>query len=90
MSCVGRIPGVTILDHSPRLMSQQPDQGRLVCACFGVGFNTIVDTITSRQLTTAQQIGEVLQAGTNCGSCVPELKQILHEAQKNLPAKTST
>jgi len=28
----------------------------------------------------AEQIGEVLKTGTNCGSCAPELKSLLVES----------
>jgi assimilatory nitrate reductase catalytic subunit len=53
------------------------DPGRIVCACFGVGLKAIDGAIRDRRLTTAAEIGEALRAGTNCGSCLPELKQIL-------------
>ncbi len=55
------------------------DSGRVICACFGVGINTIKQCIVENKLTTAEEIGELLKAGTNCGSCVPELKQLLSE-----------
>ncbi len=55
----------------------QKDAGRIVCACFSVGVNTIVDAIQLQHLTSAEQIGAALKAGTNCGSCVPELKALL-------------
>lgn len=55
----------------------QKDVGRIVCACFSVGTNTIIDAIKSQRLTTVEEIGAVLQAGTNCGSCIPELRVIL-------------
>jgi len=50
---------------------------RTVCVCFSVGLTTLQRMIASEQLTTVEAIGEALQAGTNCGSCVPELKEIL-------------
>ena len=53
------------------------DAGGIVCSCFGVGRNTIRAGIRQRSLTTALQIGEHFRAGTNCGSCLPELKAIL-------------
>ena len=59
--------------------STEKDQGKVVCACFGVGENTIVDSIQSHKLTTAAEIGKCLKAGTNCGSCVPELKALLEK-----------
>ncbi len=53
------------------------DRGKIVCACFNVGLNEITKAIKEQQLVTAEAIGKVLKAGTNCGSCVPELKAIL-------------
>ncbi len=57
------------------------DAGRIVCACFGVGVNTLRDAIQSQGLRSAEEIGQCLKAGTNCGSCVPELKLLLKENQ---------
>ena len=50
--------------------------GPTVCACFGVGRNTICDAI-SQGARTAAEIGGKLKAGTNCGSCIPELKRLI-------------
>ncbi|TCO78924.1 assimilatory nitrate reductase (NADH) alpha subunit apoprotein [Plasticicumulans lactativorans] len=57
----------------------QPDTGRVVCACFRVGVNTLVDAIRRQGLATPEAIGAVLKAGTNCGSCVPELRKLIAE-----------
>jgi assimilatory nitrate reductase catalytic subunit len=54
-----------------------PDVGPIVCACFGVGQNTITDAIKSGQCKSIDDIGSTLKAGTNCGSCIPELKKLL-------------
>ena len=53
------------------------DCGKTVCACFNVGEKTIRQAINDRQLKTVEAIGQCLQAGTNCGSCLPELKELL-------------
>ncbi|MEA2928857.1 MAG: assimilatory nitrate reductase catalytic subunit [Hyphomicrobiales bacterium] len=55
------------------------DTGPVVCACFGIGLNVIRDAIGSKAATSVEGIGKVLRAGTNCGSCLPELKRIVHE-----------
>jgi assimilatory nitrate reductase catalytic subunit len=55
------------------------DTGPTVCSCFGVGRKTICAAIGLHKLTTHQQIGQHLKAGTNCGSCIPELKGLLSE-----------
>jgi assimilatory nitrate reductase catalytic subunit len=55
----------------------QSDRGRVVCACFGIGEKTIAEAIRTEGLESVEAIGRLLQAGTNCGSCIPELKQLL-------------
>jgi assimilatory nitrate reductase catalytic subunit len=54
--------------------------GRTICACFGVGLHTLHDAIASRRLTSLAEIGATLRAGTNCGSCIPEINAILSSA----------
>lgn len=56
------------------------DQGRVVCACYSVREKTILQVIKDNKLATVEQIGECLQAGTNCGSCIPELKVLITSA----------
>jgi assimilatory nitrate reductase catalytic subunit len=55
--------------------------GALVCACFGVGINTIREAIASRAATSVEEIGKALRAGTNCGSCIPEIKTLLAQTK---------
>lgn len=59
------------------------EAGRTICACFAVGLDTLHRAIASRRLTSLAEIGAALRAGTNCGSCIPELKAILSEASPN-------
>ena len=53
------------------------DIGKIICACYSVGEKTICQSIRDNGLTDVKQIGERLKAGTNCGSCIPELKELL-------------
>jgi len=53
-----------------------PDVGQIVCSCFNVGEKTIINAIQEKGFTTHQEIGLCLKAGTNCGSCVPEIKAL--------------
>ena len=55
----------------------RPDPGPVLCACFKVGVNTILRAVEADGLSSVEQIGEALQAGTNCGSCRPELRALL-------------
>jgi assimilatory nitrate reductase catalytic subunit len=54
------------------------DSGPIVCACFGVGRNTICNAIASGE-RNVMGIGARLRAGTNCGSCIPELRRLIAE-----------
>ncbi|MEM9271286.1 MAG: molybdopterin dinucleotide binding domain-containing protein, partial [Pseudomonadota bacterium] len=53
------------------------DPGPVICSCFGVGLNTIIEAIESKALVSVEAIGEALQAGTNCGSCRSELALLI-------------
>ncbi|MCL6416268.1 molybdopterin-dependent oxidoreductase [Aestuariirhabdus sp. Z084] len=82
-------PQALSLESRRALLSGQPPQGQTscgatVCACFGVGRNTIVDAINEHSLDSAQAVGAMLKAGTNCGSCVPDIRALIEEAA--LPA----
>jgi assimilatory nitrate reductase catalytic subunit len=57
----------------------QVDIGRIVCSCFGVGVNVLLNTIRDQNLTTVESVGKALRAGTNCGSCIPELREIIRK-----------
>lgn len=49
------------------------DPGPTVCACLNIGRNTICEAISTGRARTVAALGEVLGAGTSCGSCRPEL-----------------
>jgi assimilatory nitrate reductase catalytic subunit len=77
-----RFGGELAADERRHLLAGVPGQGgaaagRTVCACFQVGINTLRQAIAEQGLSTPEAIGAVLKAGTNCGSCVPELRQLL-------------
>jgi assimilatory nitrate reductase catalytic subunit len=60
--------------------------GRTVCACFSVGLAALRDAVVARRLSSVAEIGTALRAGTNCGSCIPELREILRDAQHDAAA----
>ena len=57
--------------------SAGPDPGPIVCACFGIGRHQISQAIARENLRSAEAIGRSLRAGTNCGSCLPELRTLI-------------
>ncbi|MCK5718809.1 MAG: nitrate reductase [Thiomargarita sp.] len=48
-----------------------------ICACFNLGENELGKIITEEKLQTTIQIADKCRAGSNCGSCIPELKALL-------------
>jgi assimilatory nitrate reductase catalytic subunit len=72
------------LDARATLLSGRSSEGAagagpIVCACFGVGRGTICNAIAAGARTAAE-IGAKLKAGTNCGSCIPEMKRLIAQA----------
>jgi assimilatory nitrate reductase catalytic subunit len=61
------------------------DNGRTVCSCFGVGIGLLIATIESGAVTTVEDVGRILKAGTNCGSCVSEVRDLIaiHAPESN-------
>ena len=56
--------------------ADRPDPGAVVCSCFNVGVNTLKSAI-AEGADTVDALGAKTCAGTNCGSCKPELAALL-------------
>jgi assimilatory nitrate reductase catalytic subunit len=63
-----------------RPVGDAPDPGPMLCSCFGIGVNTILTAIESGGLSDVDAVGAALGAGTNCGSCRPEIARLLDKA----------
>jgi len=74
-------PQLLLAGFSPDLQ----DCGRMVCSCMEVGEKEIFAAIQAGA-TTVQQLGAELRCGTQCGSCVPELKQMLASSSSDRAA----
>jgi len=49
----------------------------VICACFQIRASAVQEAISAGTATTVKEIGQTLGAGTNCGSCLPELKRLI-------------
>ena len=74
-SQIGLAPTPGLLAGLPGLGT--PDAGTMICACFNVGVTTITRAITEQGLLTVETLGAALKAGTNCGSCRPEIRALI-------------
>jgi len=61
------------------------DDGPIVCACFQVGRKRVEAAIADGARSAAE-IGQATRAGTNCGSCLPELRTLAGAGLQALPA----
>jgi assimilatory nitrate reductase catalytic subunit len=59
-----------------RPQAPRPARGPIVCSCFAVGRETIVGAIAGGAVSTAA-VGAATRAGTNCGSCRPEINALI-------------
>ncbi|QPL45268.1 nitrate reductase [Halomonas sp. A40-4] len=62
------------------------DSGPVVCSCHQVGQTSIVEAIR-RGDTSVEALGARLACGTQCGSCIPELKSLLEEERPHARAE---
>ena len=52
--------------------------GPTICACHGVGLDVIAGVIAAGA-GSVEAVGAACKAGTNCGSCIPEIRKLLPE-----------
>ena len=62
-------------------MSMSNNDGPLVCSCFKVGKNKIIQTIKENNINNEKQVTACLKAGGNCGSCLPEIRGLIKSCQ---------
>ncbi len=60
------------------------DRGPIICVCFDVGMKSILAAIATKSLTSVDEVGAHLKAGTNCGSCRPAIARLLKPVDKEV------
>jgi len=59
--------------------------GPLVCSCFAVPRGAIEKAVKAGN-ASLEAIGRALRAGTNCGSCRPEIRKIIESCERDSPS----
>ncbi|HHP7229458.1 MAG TPA: Fe-S cluster assembly protein NifU [Xenococcaceae cyanobacterium] len=62
------------------LDTHEEDEGNLICRCFGVSDTKIKRIIRENGLTTAEQVTNYVKAGGGCSSCLPDIDDLIEEA----------
>lgn len=64
------------------------EEGKLVCKCFGITDQQIINAIHENNLKTVEEVTDYTKAGGACGDCLDEIAEILaHELNQKAPAK---
>ena len=53
------------------------DKGKIIYSCEGVGHLEVVHALEQLRCSSVDELGNTLNAGTNCGSCRPELAHLV-------------
>jgi assimilatory nitrate reductase catalytic subunit len=64
-------------------------KGRQICTCFNVTDLAITERLATCEGSDDERLAALqagLRCGTNCGSCVPELKRLVRATPALLPA----
>jgi NifU-like protein len=64
------------------------EDSEIVCECFGVTENEIVDAIQHNSLTTLEQVTDYTKAGGGCGTCHERIEAILEEVMGQAGAES--
>ena len=59
--------------------SDDHEEGELVCKCFAIDAVMIEDTVRANGLRTREEVTNYTKAGGGCGSCIPQIEDILNE-----------
>ncbi len=65
-----------------RAAAPRASEGRIVCSCFGVGEDRIRRAIGDGASDTGS-LSRILKCGSNCGSCLPELRELILSTPRN-------
>ena len=81
-SCFASTEAIPVDQRYKWLLAGRPatgyiDPGPLVCSCMAVGENIIINAITNEQCRSAQAVGNACRAGTNCGSCIGQINELI-------------
>ncbi|MBR0854126.1 nitrate reductase [Bradyrhizobium liaoningense] len=66
------------------------ETGPVVCACYTVGLEAIRRAVAEGGAANVADIGRALRAGTNCGSCIPELQAIIERTASAVGSGTAS
>ena len=71
-----------VADYRGEALSEDHEEGELVCRCFGVHAALIEEVVTSNRLSTLDDVINYTKAGGGCTSCHEKIEEILDQIKK--------
>lgn len=65
-------------------IAAQQESSELICSCFRVNDKQIVRELESGHCSNLNQLQSKLKCGTNCGSCLPQVEQLISRHQQTI------
>ena len=62
---------------------EKDNKNPIICSCFNLKQDRIIQAIDDKKLMSPKAIGDHLKAGTNCGSCIPDLQRLILEKNQH-------
>ncbi len=88
-SSVGQL-GRLLLQPTAEPPAHVVEQGKIICSCFGVSERQITELLlASENELSVGLLQQRLKCGTNCGSCLPELKAMVKQAKPIISSSTA-
>ena len=78
--CFDALQGA-LADYRAFQIEEFAGEKALICTCFGVSEETIEKVIAESSAETVEEVGEICNAGTGCGSCqflIQEMIDVYH------------
>lgn len=76
------LPSLNPQERNELMAFSEADDGHLACACFKVSEAQIRHALSS--LSSMEELSQQLGAGSKCGSCLPELKELMAKIRVQL------
>lgn len=68
--------------HRRRVLEEFAGEKALVCTCFGISEDSILNFINSVRPTSVQEVSDACRAGSGCGSCRMIIQELIDTADR--------
>ena len=72
----------TFLEHRNRVVAEFAGEKALICTCFGISEDTIVEFIAAENPANVEEVSDACRAGSGCGSCRMIIQELIDTAER--------